>query len=252
MPPFWVTGRHPVEEILAAGVQPVTRILVADAVPADVVRELAARAEKARVPVSTCGRDAWEKATGEREGSGIGALLPEDRYATLPEWIGRLPEGAGAFLLDGVTDPQNFGAVLRSARAFGLSGVVISRDRSCPVTAAVYRASAGAAAHLPVVAVTNLARAMEELKEAGFWIYAAEARGEIDAAAWEPARRTAVVLGSEEKGIRRLVRERCDGGVRIPMVPGVDSLNVSVTAGILGFRLFSDRRTPEGGPRTDR
>jgi 23S rRNA (guanosine2251-2'-O)-methyltransferase len=139
------------------------------------------------------------------------------------------------FLLDGITDPHNLGTVLRNARAFGLSGVVIPRDRSCPVTAAVFRASAGAAAHVPVVQVTNLARAIEELQESGFWVFASVEDGETDVSAFSPANRIGFVLGSEDAGIRRLVREKCDGSVRIPMEGGIDSLNVGVTSGILAF-----------------
>jgi 23S rRNA (guanosine2251-2'-O)-methyltransferase len=141
--------------------------------------------------------------------------------------------------LDGITDPHNLGAILRNARAFGIGGVIVPKDRSCPVTAAVFRASAGAAAHVPLVLVTNLARTAETLQESGFWLYAALEEGETDIAAMKPAARTGIVLGSEEHGIRKLVREKCDGSVRIPMEPGVDSLNVGVTAGILAYHLRS-------------
>ena len=117
-------------------------------------------------------------------------------------------------------------------------GVRIFRHRdpqSCPVTPAVFRASAGAAAHVPVVQVTNLARAVDELQESGFWIYAAVMDGETDVSTFAPAQRTGFVLGGEDTGIRRLVREKCDGTVRIPMEAGIDSLNVGVTSGILAF-----------------
>jgi 23S rRNA (guanosine2251-2'-O)-methyltransferase len=107
------------------------------------------------------------------------------------------------------------------------------------VTAAVFRASAGAAAHVPIVQVTNLARTAETLQENGFWLYAALEEGETDLSAMKPAARTGIVLGSEEHGIRKLVREKCDGSVRIPMEPSVDSLNVGVTSGILAYHLRS-------------
>ena len=126
---------------------------------------------------------------------------------------------------------------MRSARAFSFDGVVIPADRSCPVTGAVFRASAGAAAHVPVVQVTNIARTIERLQEAGFWLYAAEGGADAELSELRPAKRTAVVLGSEEKGIRRLARERCDGSVRIGMAPGVESLNVSVAAGVIAYTL---------------
>jgi 23S rRNA (guanosine2251-2'-O)-methyltransferase len=151
--------------------------------------------------------------------------------------VAALPGRATVFLLDGITDPHNLGAILRSARAFGVDGVIVPKDRSCPVTAAVFRASAGAAAHVPIAQVTNLARTVETLQEDGFWLYAAEEEGETDISTMRPAPRTGIILGSEEHGIRKLVREKCDGSVRIPMEPGVDSLNVGVTAGILAFHL---------------
>ncbi len=167
--------------------------------------------------------------------------MAEFRYDDFPEWLAGLPDRATAFLLDGITDPQNLGAVVRSARAFGVSGVLLPRDRSCPVTAAVFRASAGAAAHLPIIQVTNLARAVEVLQEAGFWVYAAEGSGEQDVSAVEPARRMGIVLGSEERGIRKLVKEKCDGSVRIAMEAGVDSLNVGAAAAVLAFCLRRSR-----------
>lgn len=235
MTSLWVTGQHPVEELLGSRLQSARQVLLAASAPRrtqDRIRELAAAAG---VPCHSCSREEWSRRTGEREGGGVAAEMAGYRYAPLREWLDALPRAASAFLLDGVTDPQNLGGVLRNARAFGVSGVVTPVDRSCPVTASAFRASAGAAAHVPVIQVTNLARTIDELKEAGFWIYAAAEDGETEAAAWTPAARTGIVLGSEEAGIRRLVRERCDGSVRIGMAAGMDSLNVATASGILGF-----------------
>lgn len=237
MTSLWVTGPHPVEELLASRTQRPRKVLLAESVPGRTREKIRALADAARVPCLSCPREEWSRRTGEREGGGVAAELAAYRYAPLGEWLGSLPAAASAFLLDGVTDPQNLGAIVRNARAFGVSGVVTPTDRSCPVTASVFRASAGAAAHVPVIQVTNLARTIEELKEAGFWIYAAVEEGETDLLAWEPAARTGIVLGSEETGIRRLVRERCDGSVRIGMAPGVDSINVATASGILAFFL---------------
>jgi len=232
---MWVTGRHPVEEILSSRLQRPRKVLLADSVPGKVRQSIAARAKAAGVPCLTCAREEWHRRTGEQEGGGVAAEIPEFRYSDWTEWLRSLPASTAVFLLDGITDPHNLGTVLRNARAFGLSGVVIPRDRSCPVTAAVFRASAGAAAHVPVVQVTNLARAIEELQESGFWVFASVEDGETDVSAFSPANRIGFVLGSEDAGIRRLVREKCDGSVRIPMEGGIDSLNVGVTSGILAF-----------------
>lgn len=241
---MWISGRHPVEELLTSTRQRPRKVLVSEAVPADVRREVSARAAAAGVPCLSCAKDAWRKRTGETEGAGVAAEIAEFRYDDLEDWAAALPERAVAFLLDGITDPQNLGAVIRNARAFGVAGVVVPRDRTCPVTGAVFRASAGAAAHVPVIQVTNLARTVDDLKERGFWLYAAVGDGETDIRELSPARRTAFVLGSEGSGIRKLVREKCDGAVRIPMDPGIDSLNVAVASGILAF---CARRAGAGG-----
>jgi len=242
---MWITGQHPVEELLSSRLQHPRKVLLSESVPEKARGVFAARAKAAGVPCLTCPREEWHRRTGEREGGGIAAEIPEFLYADLETWIGSFSRVAALFLLDGITDPHNMGTVLRNVRAFGLSGIVIPRDRSCPVTTAVFRASAGAAAHVPVVQVTNLARAIERLQESGFWIYAAATDGETDLTSFAPAARTGFVLGSEEAGIRRLVREKCDGAVRIPMESGIDSLNVGVASGILAYCARMARKPEE-------
>lgn len=234
---FWVIGRHPVEELLTSKEQKALKVIVASDTPRETKQAVSSACREANVPVSDCSRAEWGRRTGDRENGHIAAEVAEYRYKELEPWLERLPESASVLILDGVTDPQNFGAVIRSARAFGIDGVVVPKDRSCPVTGSVFRASAGAAAHVSVVPVTNLSRALEMMKEAGFWTYAAEGSAAEDATLWKPAKRTAIVLGNEETGVRRLVREHCDGSLRIPMSAGIDSLNVSVTAGIFSFLL---------------
>jgi 23S rRNA (guanosine2251-2'-O)-methyltransferase len=141
-------------------------------------------------------------------------------------------------VLDGVTDPHNLGAVLRVAEGAGASGVVIPKDRAAGVTAAAVKASAGASEHVPIARVINLRRAIDRMKEAGLWVYAAEVGGtpytELDLTG-----PVGLVLGSEGRGMRRLVREGCDGAVSIPMLGAVGSLNVSVAAAVL---LYEARR----------
>ena len=141
-------------------------------------------------------------------------------------------------LLDGVTDPRNLGAVLRAADGAGASGVVVPKDRAAGVTASAVKASAGASEHVRVARETNLKRAIDRMKEAGLWVYAAEAGGtpytELDLAG-----PVGLVFGSEGRGVRRLVREACDGTVSVPMLGAVGSLNVSVAAAVL---LYEARR----------
>ena len=147
-----------------------------------------------------------------------------------------------AVVLDGVTDPRNLGAVLRAADGAGASGVVVPKDRAAGVTPAAVKASAGASEHVRVARETNLRRALERMKEAGVWTYAAEDRTSVRAPAYtdlDLSGPVALVLGSEGRGIRRLVREGCDGTVSIPMRGAVSSLNISVAAAVL---LFEARR----------
>jgi 23S rRNA (guanosine2251-2'-O)-methyltransferase len=145
-------------------------------------------------------------------------------------------------VLDGVTDPRNLGAVLRAADGAGASGVVLPKDRATGVTPAAVKASAGASEHVRVARETNLRRALERMKEAGVWVYAAEDAARIRATVYtdlDLSGPVALVLGSEGRGVRRLVREGCDGTVSIPMRGAVSSLNVSVAVAIL---LFEARR----------
>src|SRR5918997_1123099 len=150
-------------------------------------------------------------------------------------------------VLDGVTDPRNLGAVLRTADGAGASGVVIPKDRAVGVTAAAVKASAGASEHVRVARETNLRRAIDRIKENGIWVYAAEVGGTIYTEQ-DLSGSVALVLGSEGRGLRRLVREGCDGAVSIPMVGVVGSLNVSVAAAVLPYE--GRRGRGWGGRRT--
>jgi 23S rRNA (guanosine2251-2'-O)-methyltransferase len=159
-------------------------------------------------------------------------------YVTLDDVLDTLSEPALLLVLDGVTDPHNLGACLRNADAFGAHAVVVPKDRAVGVNATVAKAASGAADTVPVVTVTNLARALRELKSRGVWILAAEAGGEslFDADLSGPV---AWVLGAEDAGLRRLTRTLCDRIVGIPLSGSVASLNVSVASGIC---LYATRR----------
>ena len=146
-------------------------------------------------------------------------------------------------VLDGVTDPRNLGAVLRAVDGAVASGVVVPRDRAAGVTAAAVKASAGASEHVRVARETNLRRAIEQMKESGLWVYAAEAGG-TPYAKLDLTGPVGLVFGSEGKGIRRLVREACDGAVSIPMLGNVGSLNVSVAAAVLLYEVRRQRGWP--------
>jgi 23S rRNA (guanosine2251-2'-O)-methyltransferase len=140
-------------------------------------------------------------------------------------------------LLDGITDPRNYGAIIRSALALGAHGVVSEERRSAPLSALVLKASAGTALKLPLVQVKNLARYLEELKGRGVWVYGATGEAAKDLEALDYRRPLAIAIGSEGEGLRRLVAERCDELLRIPMHPEAESLNASVALGIVLYRV---------------
>jgi 23S rRNA (guanosine2251-2'-O)-methyltransferase len=226
-----VYGIRPVVEALESGRRKVFEVI--DAVGSEEV----ARAAGARgVEVKRTSRRRIEELARGGAHQGVAARVEPYPYSGLEEILST-PEPL-VLVLDGVTDPRNLGAVLRAADAAGASGVVIPKDRAVGVTAAAVKASAGASEHVRVARVTNLGRALDTMKRAGLWVYAAEAGGtpytELDLAG-----AVALVLGSEGRGVRRLVREGCDGTVSIPMLGAVESLNVSVASAVL---LYEARR----------
>ena len=226
-----VYGKRPVVEALRSGRRKVFEVI--DAVGDE---EVANAAGARGVSVKRASRQRVEELAWGGVHQGVAARVEPYPYSGLEEILS-IPDPL-VLVLDGVTDPRNLGAVLRAADGAGASGVVIPKDRAVGVTAPAVKASAGASEHVLVARVTNLRRAVDTMKEAGLWIYAAEAGGtpytELDLAA-----AVALVLGSEGRGVRRLVREGCDGTVSIPMLGGVESLNVSVASAVL---LYEARR----------
>jgi 23S rRNA (guanosine2251-2'-O)-methyltransferase len=205
------------------------------------VAEAVQLAADAGISILEVPRSDLDRISGGALHQGLALQVPPYEYAHPDELLEAASESEEPGLivaLDGVTDPRNLGAVLRAADGAGASGVIIPKDRAVGVTVAAVKASAGASEHVLVARVTNLRRAVDTMKEAGLWIYAAEAGGtpytELDLAG-----AVALVLGSEGRGVRRLVRERCDGIVSIPMLGGVESLNVSVASAVL---LYEARR----------
>jgi 23S rRNA (guanosine2251-2'-O)-methyltransferase len=159
----------------------------------------------------------------------------------LPGFIAALPRNPLLLVLDGVQDPHNLGACLRVADAAGVDGVVVPRDRAPPLSAAARRAASGAAETIPLFQVTNLTRVLDGLKGAGLWLYGAAQDAPDALYAVDFAEPSAIVLGGEESGLRRLTRERCDRLVHIPMAGTVDSLNVSVAAGVILYEAVRQR-----------
>jgi len=202
-------------------------------------RDLLERAEAAGTSVHQVDERRLDELARGLGHQGVAAIVDAAMpMVTLAEVLEHPHEPPLLLVLDGVTDPHNLGACLRSADAFGAHAVVVPKDRAAGVTATVAKAASGAADTVPVIAVTNLARALREMKEAGLWIAGADAGGESLFTA-ELAGPLAWVLGAEGAGLRRLTREHCDRIVGIPLCGSVASLNVSVAAGIC---LYATRR----------
>jgi len=164
----------------------------------------------------------------------------------LDDFLHTLRSPALLLVLDGVTDPHNLGACLRTADAAGVQAVILPKDRSAGLTPVVRKVACGAAEHLPVFAVTNLARALRTLQAAGLWVYGAAGEAEKSLYDVDFTGSVALVLGAEGSGLRRLTREHCDALVKIPMTGSVESLNVSVATGVLLYEVVRQRRGGAG------
>jgi 23S rRNA (guanosine2251-2'-O)-methyltransferase len=225
-----LSGIHPVAEALRAH-HPLERLLVAQGAGGPRLQEIIDLARRAQVPVRFEPRNALDRLAGTSAHQGVVALGAARKYADLETAAG----SQMVVVLDGVEDPHNLGAIVRTAHAAGAGSVIIPERRAAGITDVVAKAAAGALEHLPVVRVTNVNRALEDLKERGFWIYGLDERGTEDYDRVDYAPPTAFVLGGEGKGLHEQVRKHCDVLVRIPMAGKISSLNVSVAAGVVLF-----------------
>jgi 23S rRNA (guanosine2251-2'-O)-methyltransferase len=237
-------GRQPVRETLRARRRQVHKLLLAEGMKsAGIVGQILALAEQADIPVQRVNRRELDKLGGEVNHQGLAAEVSDYPYVALPELVETARRsGAPPFLLllDHIQDPQNLGSLLRTAEAVGVHGVVIPGRRASGVTPATVRASAGAAEHAHVAQITNLVRAMEELKDAGVWMAGLEAAPTAQLYTEADLRGPlALVVGSEGQGLARLVRETCDYLIRVPMLGQVESLNAAVAGAIA---LYEARR----------
>lgn len=246
-------GINPVLEALKAHPQDVLRVLVErgrDGRLSTGGEKVAAAAAQAQVRIEQVPTQEISRRSAGGVHQGVGAELREFEYKDPLDLIEAAQAAQRApflLLLDGVTDPQNLGALVRSAHALGADGVVLPKDRSAHITPAAAKAAAGALEHCAVAQVVNLARALEDLKEAGVWTVALAGDGESELSAIDLTSPIALVLGSEGKGVRQLVRKTCDHVARIPMAGGVGSLNVAA-AGAIALYEVARQRAGRGGP----
>lgn len=238
----WITGFHAVEEALAAG-RPLERIVLARGRRGERVESLVRLAKSRSVPVRFEEREQIDRLSGTREHQGVAALASARATVELEDLLAGKTQGGLLVFLDGVEDPHNLGAIVRSALAAGAGGVVIPERRAAGLTDTAERASAGALAHLPVARVKNLVRAMEQAKEAGYWMVGLDERAEKNFTDVDLKGSVGIVLGREGEGLHELTRKSCDFLVSLPTAGPVRSLNVSVAAGIMLFEAVRQRRT---------
>jgi 23S rRNA (guanosine2251-2'-O)-methyltransferase len=238
-----IVGRNPVREVLQAG-RPVNKIFMSSKISAGVAGEIKALAKERGIPVQVVDKQRLDRLAQGANHQGVLAVAAAKGYVDVDDLLlervgGRFPL---LFILDEINDPRNFGAILRSADAAGVDGVIIPRHRAVAITPAVAKTSAGAVEHVPVARVTNIARTIEYLKEMGFWI--AGAHGDGEQLYWDTDFNVplAIVVGGEDKGLSRLVRNKCDFLIKIPMAGRVGSLNASVAAALLMYEVLRQRR----------
>jgi len=240
-----VCGVHAVLAALKSAPDRVEEIWVSDTRGDRRIAAVLDAARDARVKIHKSPRAALDRMTDGVRNQGVVARLCETPVLKAPDlesFLAHLPPLPLLLVLDGVQDPHNLGACLRSADAAGAHGVIVPREHSAPLSAVARRAASGAAETVPVFQVVNLARTLRELKQAGLWLAGASQEADTDIFHADLRRPLAIVLGGEGKGLRRLTQEQCDMQVRIPMAGTVESLNVSVAAGICLFEAVRQRK----------
>jgi len=236
-----IYGINPLLEVLLSHPEMLEKVVVADGRGGNEVRKILKLAAEHGLPVEFGGRERVEKLAPRQVHQGVAAICRAHAYATVDEVIAHRHEKSKydlVVLLDSVTDPQNLGSIIRTAHCCGANGVIIPENRAASVTASVSKASAGAVQYLPTAMVVNLVDAIGCLKERGFWIYGADAVARMDIQAPDYEGNIALVMGSEGRGIRPLIRKKCDFLISIPMRGRVASLNVSVAAGVILFEIL--------------
>ena len=239
-----IYGIHPVEEALKSPHLQLEKILIATQKPTPPFQSILHLASQRQVPVIHTQKETLEQMARGGLHQNVLAITKEISYLDLEEILSRWKEETtkGLFLiLDGIQDPQNFGSLIRTALGCGVHGIIIPKDRAVGITPTVIKASAGAAAHLPITKVTNLSRTIEVLQKAGIWVYGSS--GEAREKIYEVDLSTdiAIVIGAEGKGIRPLVKKKCDRLFSIPMKGPLTSFNASVSAGMILYEAMRQR-----------
>jgi 23S rRNA (guanosine2251-2'-O)-methyltransferase len=240
-------GVNPLLEALRAGERIPAEIVVAEGARDERLRELIELARTRNVTVKRAPRTSIDRAVGNTHHQGVMARVAAARYADVDDLVSSIATRVGSeseplvVVLDGVEDPRNLGAILRTSECAGVDGVFVPERRAAGLTDVVAKAAAGAVEHVPVARATNLSRLIEQLKERNVWVVGTAAEASMSYTEWDWTRPSAVVLGGEGAGLHRLVREHCDMLVSIPVRGRIQSLNVSVAAGIVLYEALRQR-----------
>lgn len=234
-------------EALRAGTRPVERVTVAEGAHESRLREIVELARGAGVPVRRAPRSELQRLAAGANHQGVVAAIAAARYTPTEELLERLAARVGtaepplAVVLDGVEDPRNLGAIIRTAECAGAHGVFVPERRAAGLTETVAKSAAGALEYVPVARASNIARLIEELKRRGIWSVGTAADAGTAYTDWDWTQPCALLLGGEGGGLRRLVRERCDVLVGVPLLGRIESLNVSVAAGVILYEAVRQR-----------
>lgn len=237
-----IAGRNPVSEAIR-GNRPIDKILVARGEKSGAVVGILAKARDRQIPVKEVDRTKLDYISDGAVHQGIVAFAAVKEYSTVEEileYAQSLGEAPFLVVLDELEDPHNLGAIIRTAECAGVHGIIVPKRRSAGLSYTVGKASAGAVEYMRVARVTNIAALIDELKKKGIWVYGADMNG-TDYEKCDFSGACAIVIGNEGKGISRLVREKCDVIVSLPMKGRINSLNASVAAGILMYKAMKDR-----------
>lgn len=238
-----VFGINPVKEALRSSPDEMERVFFCDH-PKGEAQRLVNDAKNQHIKTTREDRKYLDRLTGETKHQGLAAIVSDFSYSELSDILDtskNSSEAAFILILDGIQDPHNLGAIARSAEAAGAHGIIIPKDRAVGVTSTVEKVACGATQHIKIARVTNIARTIEEIKDAGIWVAGLDGDGDTSLYSADLKLDTALVVGSEGKGIRQLVSKKCDLIINIPMKGKINSLNASVSAGVAMYELQRQR-----------
>jgi 23S rRNA (guanosine2251-2'-O)-methyltransferase len=241
MKQFWIYGINPLSEALRSDSCPIKEVWVAEGRDLTRLQGIIDMAESKGVPIRRVERSKLDSLTASAPHQGVVGFINQFNYADLDMVLQRSEGTPFLLVLDGIEDPRNLGALIRTADACGVWGVIIPKDRAAGITPAVAKSSAGAVFHISLVRVINLSSTLKKIKERGIWVLGAAAEAQTDLFHQDLTIPVAVVIGGEDKGLRPLIKRECDLLVSIPMKSKVNSLNASVAGSIMLYEVIRQR-----------